>query len=120
MQKIPRSSFSKYRNVKPVINGIKFDSAKEARRYNELLLLERAGEITGLQRQVKFCLIPSQRRSDGKLERQTDYIADFVYFEGKNRIVEDVKGYKKGNAYALFVIKRKLMLQNYSIEIKEV
>lgn len=91
---------SKYSARKTVVDGIKFDSAKEARRYSELKLLERAGEISDLQRQVKFTLIPKSED-----ERPVFYIADFVYEEkdGK-RIVEDVKGYRTKD----YIIKRKL------------
>lgn len=124
---------SKYRSRKVTVDGIKFDSAKEAARYKELKLLERAGQVHGLQLQVKFKLIPTQRElslettATGKpkkgklLEKETSYVADFVY---KNKygiqVVEDVKGYKKGPAYELFVLKRKLMLWIHGIRVKEV
>lgn len=115
-----------------------FDSAKEYRRYCELRLLEKAGAIRDLKRQVKFVLIPEQReytkeiytkgRNKGRfkkgklLERETAYIADFTYFdcEAMKPVVEDVKGYRGGGAYAVFTIKRKLMLFKYGIRIKEV
>ena len=124
---------SKYKAKKVEINGIKFDSKREARRYEELLLLEQAGEIKDLKRQVKYILIPAQREPDtvgsrggkikGKLiERETAYYADFVYTDVKTgeQVVEDVKGYRDGQAYALFKIKRKLMLYVHGIQIKEV
>jgi hypothetical protein len=95
---------------------LKFDSKAEHRRWCELKLLERAGRITDLQRQVTYELIPKQ---DG--ERATKYVADFVYCDAAgNTIVEDTKGYKKGAAYDLFVIKRKLMLWVHGIQVKEV
>ncbi len=56
---------SKYKNQKCTVNDIEFDSKKEARRYGELLLMERAGTITDLQRQVTFELIPKQKDPDG-------------------------------------------------------
>lgn len=104
---------------------------KEYRRFCELLLLERAGAITELKRQVEFELIPAQREPDtvgvrggvkrGKtLELAVKYVADFVYKENGKTVVEDVKGYKKGQAYALFTVKRKLMLYKYNIRVKEV
>lgn len=124
---------SKYKAKKVEINGIKFDSKREARRYEELLILEQAGEIKDLKRQVKYILIPAQREPDtvgarggkikGKLiERETAYFADFVYTDTQTgeQIVEDVKGYRDGQAYALFKIKRKLMLYVHGIQIKEV
>ena len=110
---------TKYKNRKVFIDGIKFDSAKEARRYRELKLLEDAGEITDLRRQVRYELIPAQR-IDGKLvERKVDYVADFVYQKDGKTVVEDVKGYRDGGAYRVFVIKRKLMLSVWGIRIDE-
>ena len=101
----------KYHNRKTVIDGITFDSAKEARRYMELKLLERAGEISHLQRQVKFEVIPKC----GK-ERSSTYIADFVYQENGNTVVEDVKGVKTPE----YILKRKLMNWVHDIQIKEI
>lgn len=114
-------------------DGLLHASIKEADRWIELKLLERAGQIKDLQTQVKFVLIPTQREpsiigkrggiKQGKLiEQECSYKADFVYIDtntGK-MIVEDVKGYKGGAVYALFAIKRKLMLYIHKIEIKEI
>ena len=129
----PRSKKSKYGAKKTVIDGITFDSKKEARRYSELRMMEKAGTIANLQRQVKFTLIPNQREPDtigkrgGKiqgrlLEREVAYIADFVYYDNDlgHEVVEDVKGCKSGNAYTIFTLKRKLMLYLKGIRIKEV
>ena len=100
--------------------GEKFDSKAEHNRWCELRLLERAGKITKLRRQVKYVLIPAQYNGKYKVESETSYIADFVYKdESGTEVVEDVKGYKRGAAYQLFVIKRKLMLQKYGITIME-
>ena len=55
-----RINYNKYHSKKTTVNGIEFDSRKESRRYQDLLLLERAGAIQDLQRQVKFVLIPAQ------------------------------------------------------------
>ncbi len=118
---------NKYHNKKVVYNGIEFDSKKEARRYSELSLLEKAGVISGLQMQVKYILIPAQRETDiigkrggvkpGKLiEREVTYIADFVYQENGKTVVEDTKGMKTKE----YIIKRKLMLYVHGIRIKEV
>ena len=107
---------SKYRNKKVVVDGIVFDSKKEARRYTELLLLERAGAIRELRRQVKFELIPSQRYDGKVVERPCSYVADFVYREKGNLIVEDTKGFRTTD----YIIKRKLMLWVHGIRIKEV
>lgn len=120
---------TKYGNKKVEIDGIVFDSKKEAKRFQELSLLERAGAIQGLERQVKFVLIPAQREPDiigkrggikkGKLiEHECAYIADFVYWDNKiNRLViEDTKGFRTSE----YVIKRKLMLYVHGIRIKEI
>lgn len=118
---------SKYNSRKVIVDGVEFDSKKESRRFHELVLLERAGRIQGLQRQVKFVLIPAQYEPDtiGKrggvkrgrlLERECSYVADFVYTEDGKRIVEDTKGFKTKD----YIIKRKLMLKEHGIRIKEI
>jgi len=120
---------NKYRNEKVTYKGFVFDSKKEARRYSELLLLERAGAITDIQMQVKFVLIPTQREPDtigkrggihkGKLlERECSYVADFVYKDLKTgeTIVEDTKGMRT----EAYIIKRKLMLKIHGIRIHEI
>lgn len=108
---------SKYRNEKTVVDGIKFDSKKEANRYAELKVLERVGAITNLRLQVPFLLIPTLKDEKGKvLERAVYYKADFVYLKGKQTVVEDVKG-KKTKEY---ILKRKIMLLKYKIKIKEI
>ncbi len=127
---------SKYKSRKVRIGNEVFDSKKEAERYKQLLMLQKAGVIRDLKRQVKYILIPSQyaestevykkgakkgQRKRGKLlEKECAYIADFVYKRGSEAVVEDVKGYRGGGAYAVFVIKRKLMLEKYGIRVKEV
>ena len=108
--------FVKYHNTKVKINGEIFDSKKEAARWQELLLLQRAGKISHLNRQVTYELIPSQY-IDGKcVERSVKYVADFVYNQDGQLIVEDTKGMKTPE----YVIKRKMMLFTYGIRIKEV
>ena len=123
---------SKYGNKKVTIDGITFDSKKEARRYTELTLLERAGQISNLRRQVKFVVIPAQYEAvarygkngqalaSGKVcvERECAYIADFVYIDNETgqKVVEDTKGMRTKD----YIIKRKLMLHKYGIKIKEV
>ncbi len=108
----------KYRNVKTEIDGIKFDSKKEAARWQELKLLERAHEINDLRRQVKFELIPHQYAEDGKMiaERAVNYVADFAYNENGKIVVEDTKGVRTKD----YIIKRKLMLYVHGIRIREV
>lgn len=111
---------NKYRSRKVEVNGIKFDSKKEMERYKVLLLQEHLGEIQHLQRQVKFELIPSQREFGKVIERPCNYVADFVYLKDGQKVVEDVKGLKKSEAYALYSIKRKLMLYVHGIKITEI
>ena len=124
---------SKYHAKKNVVEGMVFDSLKEARRYGVLKAMEEAGEISGLKRQVEFLLIPEKREPDtigprggvqkGKLiERKVCYVADFVYMRNNPHelVVEDVKGYKGGGAYEVFKIKRKLMLHIHGIRVEEV
>ena len=103
---------AKYGNTKVEIDGVPFDSKREAARWRELRLLERAGEISDLRRQVRYELVP---KLPG--ERPVDYIADFVYRDsGGNEVVEDVKGVRT----PAYVIKRKLMLWRHGIRIREV
>lgn len=103
---------TKYHSKKTTLNGIKFDSKKEARRYAELRLLEKAGVITDLKLQVKFEIIPKQ-----ETERAAHYIADFVYFENGKTIIEDTKGFKTPE----YILKRKLMKLKYpNAEFREV
>ena len=106
---------SKYHSRKVTWDGIEFDSLKEARRYRELWLLKKAGEITNLQRQVRFVLIPSQRIDGKVVERSVSYIADFVYEDHGEIVVEDVKGLRTRE----YILKRKLMLWLKGIRIKE-
>ena len=125
---------AKYGNRKVEADGIVFDSAREAARYKELKLAERAGAIRDLQRQVEFLLIPAQYENLGEtgkrrgkcLERACKYIADFVYTVEEKAIlpghrkfvmvVEDAKGVRTEG----YKIKKKLMLQKYGIQIREV
>ena len=128
-----RTKKNKYNAKKVEYDGLLFDSQKEVLRYKELSLLRSEGIISNLQRQVKYVLIPTQREpavlgprggvKPGKLiENECSYISDFVYTvnETGETVVEDVKGYKKGEAYKVFTIKRKLMLFVYGIQVKEV
>lgn len=109
----------KYGNRKvPASDGGKpFDSAAEARRHAELQLLQRAGQITELQRQVRYLLVPSQRDADGKAVRPVHYVADFRYRDAQGReVVEDVKGV----ATPVYRLKRALMLRLLGITVTEV
>lgn len=110
---------SKYHNKKITApDGEIFDSMKEFLRWQELKMLERAGEISNLKRQVKFELLPSQPKIAGgiRAERPVAYIADFVYNEGGWKVVEDCKGMRTD----VYILKRKLMRFVHGIEIREV
>jgi len=126
------SSGSKYHSQKvKTPDGEIFDSRKEYRRFSDLVLLQKAGEIRDLQRQVPFLLIPEHREPDtigprggrkpGRiLEREVEYFADFVYEERQpdgtwKQVVEDCKGMRTKD----YVIKRKLLLHVHGIRLKE-
>lgn len=107
----------KYANVPTTIGELKFDSAAEANRWQELQLIAKAGHIRDLRRQVPYDLIPAQKRPSGGTERACRYVADFVYAEAPSwrTVVEDVKGF----ATPEYRIKRKLLLWLHGIEVKE-
>ena len=108
---------SKYRNRKTEVDGIVFDSSKEAKRWRELWLLHKAGKIANLVCQVKFPL--TVRYSDHQPSVKLGvYIADFEYFDHKTQrvITEDVKGFKT----PLYRWKRKHVMAEYGIDLKEV
>jgi len=111
----------KYRNRKCEHDGIRFDSEKERARYFELVQMQAAGLIRDLRLQVPFVLTERAQRDDGKWERASKYIADFVYFDAQagKQVVEDVKSpiTRKNLTY---VQKRKDMLSVHKISIKEV
>lgn len=128
--RVPR--VNKYHNRQVEIDGMTFDSKKEAIRYAELKLLEKSGNIKDLKTQVRFDLIPVLREEPkekyvrgpkkgqfkpGKvLERATYYVADFVYEENGKKVVEDTKGVKT----EAYILKRKLMLWVHGIRVREV
>lgn len=100
---------SKYRNVKVSLDGYLFDSKKEARRYQDLLLLQKAGEIQSLEPK------PEAYEFSYQGVKICKYLPDFRYIEAGKLIVEDVKG-KKTRVYS---IKKKLMLAFYNIKVRE-
>ena len=123
-------AMSKYNSEKITVDGETFHSKKESRRWKELLLLENAGKIHDLRRQVPFVLIPAQYETyqrcsekTGKrlkdvhrcIEHKCVYVADFVYYIGDEIIVEDTKGVRTAD----YIIKRKLMLYIHGIRIRE-
>lgn len=128
---------NKYRSKKITRDGLTFDSLKEYRRFCDLLLLERAGAITDLKRQVPFELIPAQyeeiptgefyKRGDRKgqpkfkrvcIEQSVVYNADFTYTENGKTVVEDTKS--SATKTKDYILKRKMMLYFHGIRIKEI
>lgn len=108
---------SKYKNIKTTVGNLKFDSKKEAKRFEELLLLLKAHEIEDLKLQHSFTLIESYTALDGEKIKAMKYIADFTYTDRKRGfVVEDVKG-KRTDVYKM---KKKLMKDIYDISITEV
>ena len=111
-------SRNKYGNTKTEVNGIKYDSKKEAERSIELEQLEKLGKIKNLERQKKYILQPSFKFL-GKTIREISYVADFVYEENSKVIVEDVKS-PITRANPVYKLKKKMMMYVHGIEIVEV
>ena len=127
-------SWQKYGARKAVVDGITFDSIREARRYKDLKLLQAAGKISDLRLQVSFELVPALYEHSGEvytkgkrkgqpkrgkcIEHAVTYKADFVYTEDGRQIVEDAKGMPTKD----YIIKRKLFKQLYGdqYEFREV
>lgn len=109
-QKKANAKKSKYHAVKTVLDDIKFDSKKEAKRYIQLKQMERAGLIENLQLQVPFVLVDKSCYG-----HEIKYVADFVYNENGVEIVEDVKGVKT----PVYRLKKRLLAERYGIKIKE-
>lgn len=113
-------AYSKYNAKKVCVDGHTFDSKKEAGRYVTLKMLMLAGEITQLELQPRFELLPAKRLRNGKTQRKMEYVADFRYVDmatGKT-IVEDVKGFKTKE----YAVKKKLFLFRYDdlVEFREI
>lgn len=107
---------SKYRARKTTVDGITFDSRKEADRYLVLKGMEDDGAIEGLRRQVRYELIPAFD-VDGRHYRPVCYVADFVYVDKETgeEVVEDVKGVRTD----VYRLKSKLFAKRYGMSIKE-
>ena len=106
---------SKYNNKKTQMHGLMFDSKAEAARYAQLIILERMGQIRGLERQVAYELAPAVKFEGAS--RKTPalrYVADFGYWEGDKRVIEDVKGIQT----PAFKIKRHLMKTVLGLEVR--
>lgn len=125
LDKLTGQKKSKYGNEKAFVNGIKFDSKKEARRYMELLAMQREGRIRDLRLQADFTLVEAYTTVSGERVQAMRYRADFTYERATApdatgavhwlREVEDCKGMKTEG----YKLKKKLMLDKYGISIKE-
>jgi hypothetical protein len=106
---------NKYNARKTQVGNLVFDSGAEARHYNDLLLMFAAGEITDLERQIVYPLVVNG-------VKVATYIADFRYTDVVSgaQIVVDVKGYRKGAAYSMFRLKKKLVYALYNVDVIEV
>ncbi len=117
---VPKPQKSKYRNVRTIVDGEKFDSQREALHWSELKLRDKSGEIASLQRQVKFDLTcPLAGSIDGAIGVVACYVADFVFVELSTGLmrVQDIKGQKET---ALFKLKAKWLFLQSGIEIEVV
>lgn len=104
---------SKYSSAKTDVDGVRFDSKKEAEFYAELKLREKAGEISHLRLQPRY-LLQEAFKHEGKQYREMEYVADFEYIENGETVVVDVKGFRT----AVYMLKRKLFLYRYGSSIK--
>lgn len=131
----PLRKRSKMGNIKTEVNGIMFDSMKEANRYSELLLLEKVGTIKDLRLQHEFTLQDGFKTPTGEKVRAIRYVADFTYWERKEDyetmeneliwsgatrsgwkfVVEDTKGFRTEK----YKIKKKLLFDKFGINIRE-
>ena len=105
---------SKYHAKKTCVDGITFDSRKEADRYLILKGMEEDGSIEDLRRQVRYELVPAFD-VDGRHYRPVFYVADFVYVEDGKTVVEDVKGVMTD----VYRLKSKLFARRYGLNIRE-
>lgn len=105
---------SKYHAKKTTVDGISFDSRREADRYLVLKGLEDDGLIEDLRRQVRYELVPAFD-VDGRHYRPVYYVADFVYVEDGKEVVEDVKGMRTD----VYRLKSKLFARRYGVSIRE-
>ena len=108
---------SKYKNKKIKVGDIEFDSKKEAARYQDLLLMQKAGLIRNLMWQQVFVIVPSVVL-DGRKRPAIKYKADFTYFDDTRAgrfVVEDVKGFRT----PIYRLKRHLMMAVHGFEVLE-
>lgn len=107
---------SKMHNVKTVVNGITFDSKKEAERYRQLMYLLKCYAISDLRLQHRITITEGYTLPDGERVRPLVYVADFSYIRDGKRVYEDAKGVRTQT----FINKKKLVYELCGIEIQEV
>lgn len=107
---VKKAKRTKYGNIKTAVNGIKFDSKKEAERYTELVKLLKAGEISDLKLQRTFTLQEAFITPEGERIAAIKYVADFVYTQDGIQVIEDVKS-KITKENAVYKLKKKLMAE---------
>lgn len=110
--------YNKFGNKTKVVDGINFQSIREAERYKQLKIAEKCGAIKNLEMQKKFVLLPAQYIDKKCVEKSVSYYADFYYYDTylNEYVCEDVKGVKTKE----YILKRKMMLYFYKIRIVEV
>lgn len=108
------SGRSKYHAKKTTVDGITFDSKREADRYLVLKSMEEDGAIENLRRQIRYELVPAFD-VDGKHYRPVYYVADFTYRKDGKEVIEDVKGMRTD----VYRLKSKLFAKRYGMSIKE-
>lgn len=113
-----KTARKKFNNVPTERNGIRFDSKKEARRYEELTLMLSVGDISDLKLQPQFTLQESYMTPEGERVRAIRYVADFSYWREGDLVVEDVKS--RATATAQYKMKKKLMQERFGISVEEV
>ena len=103
---------NKYGNCKTELDGVTFDSRKEARRYAELCMLQKAGLISDLKRQQRFEIVPKVT-GNGETSRARYYVADFTYTQEGQKVIEDVKS-PATRADKVYSLKKALMVWKYT------
>lgn len=105
------NSFRKYGNIPTVVNGERFDSKKEAARFVELTLLQRAGAISDLKRGTRYEFYHNEVKIGS-------YKPDFIYTENGQQIIEDVKGGSATKTQA-YMMRKKMMKAFFGIDVRE-
>lgn len=113
---------SKYGNVKTGRDALRFDSKKEARRFDELVTMQQAGEIKDLRLQVEFTLQAAYTTPSGERVRAIRYLADFTYYRRSGSVweyvVEDVKS--NPTRTRVYLMKKKMMAERLGLTITEI